>query len=1124
MSQNKFSIVCDKCKRRDSVPFQPKKNASVYCKVCYQGLATQEVKCQDCQKSVQVKGYDSKRKFYCRSCSEAYRKKVRPEPSKTDLADDSFEAMLDEESARKVPTVLVEDTGLKVVAPSTQNKEDRRDESLLTTLAATTSLMDDIVQIPLSPQFQPIEDDILVSKDYEFLSHFGINPIKVVDMVLQFDQVLKLVKDYFSKMLQRKSGVFVGKSGQNLAWPWEAEADYTIMPKCCGLVGSTKLWVFVKRHGFIKWSCVTMAEQWKFQFPDYDLEVPGAIEYNQFVFLPKRQLKSGDLQGHFIFDWVVSDWWFWKKTIQIETDPTLLAKGKTFLLARPRSKYNFQQLTENARRDWISEQINIKFPDECAAILENHIHMAWRYQADENARVMLDTMLQTSRAHDLYNKSLAGEFPLATQSVKWLIPAIGCAVAGLASWKLCRMAVDWWNYYRAPVCLQVAYDVAQLFTNDTNRLKRAIVASNRITHVVSRCLTWSPLVFGFSYLAKVVMRLPFRVPVCANILGSSISPFLEEYAKRIPICCVQMHYGQLILPLLIGMIDAFVNKNAALVPFHIITYCLPYPAAVLLHFVLPLQANVYLGFSDRFKVIKENMYLVPWSYRVRPKLERQVITYSFQQGYVERQQIACYELPGQCLLMKAVDNLKDCDFVKRLYYLALITDVPGFAIQVTPSMIRAGMQCRVLKAAPKDPKLQEKEWSLIPVDYGFPQRPWMEYEHVFLDWFEHIKNDRPQKYKRYLNIRNQLVAGYALPISKVSVFLKTDEILLKPDFQLKPRVIANVPSVVQVKAGPFIRRATEILKHEWDGHLVSLKRFPLGVRLSFGAGRTDNWLGEWLSLTLTTPQRPSVMAAGDDSIVYDGRDWYCCDASSYDQSQSIGVLNHAYQVYNQLGVPKEITDLLWLVAHLPYKYTTKGFGEFIVRRQDRPIRDTGGPDTCLGNTINMIAAWLDTLLAVNYLQNFQKLGFDMKMHKVDILHLSFLKGTWVQLHWVPLPSRILKVGYIKEDPQCLYHLPLEQAVSFHLAGVASSIQLADDVPILRAFIHRFLKPNISKVNILHVDLERKERLEDPYPFFSNYYSVPQDWFYEVEQMINELRLPAIMIHPLFEVMARIDYG
>jgi len=152
----------------------------------------------------------------------------------------------------------------------------------------------------------------------------------------------------------------------------------------------------------------------------------------------------------------------------------------------------------------------------------------------------------------------------------------------------------------------------------------------------------------------------------------------------------------------------------------------------------------------------------------------------------------------------------------------------------------------------------------------------------------------------------------------------------------------------------------------------------------------------------------------------------------------------------------------------------------------------------------------------------------MKIHKVDRWHLSFLKGTWVEDNWVPLPSRILKIGICKEDPARIYRKPLREAMIDHLHGIACSIASASDVPILCAFIAKYLSSGQTEYvrlkRVLHVDLHRSTRLLAPYTFFANYYAVPIEWFSEVEAMIVEGKIPFLAIHPLFEVMAIMDYG
>jgi len=435
----------------------------------------------------------------------------------------------------------------------------------------------------------------------------------------------------------------------------------------------------------------------------------------------------------------------------------------------------------------------------------------------------------------------------------------------------------------------------------------------------------------------------------ASIFPHFLSPFFEEIVKGI----MGSSY-------LIGLLDALVNREPLLFLLHAVTYAMSLPMAIATHYG---YNYLIAGISNnaRAKDVLDLMYNVPWSMRSLPS-GKELIPYDIKTGFISRQATANYIKPAQCPLMVAKDKLLDSELIApRVYYAIMATNVPGYAVRVTPSMIRAAMECRVLKVAPKDPEQQAVIWDAIEPNYGIPHQEDIPVEEATEAWLTHVREDLPQKWKKYAQVYEKLLKGEDMPLSHISVFLKTDEVLLKPDFMLKPRIIANVPSSVQVMAGPFIRYATARLKDIWNNDNIKLPKFPNGIRLSFGAGRDDNWLSSWIVTVENTPLIPAIMAAGDDSIVFNGTDWYCCDASAYDQSQSFGPLRHAYKIYQQLCVPPAVTELLDRVSRLPYRYDAKEYGSFKIYRKNRPIRDTGGPDTTLGNTINMVAAWMYVL-------------------------------------------------------------------------------------------------------------------------------------------------------------------
>jgi hypothetical protein len=236
-----------------------------------------------------------------------------------------------------------------------------------------------------------------------------------------------------------------------------------------------------------------------------------------------------------------------------------------------------------------------------------------------------------------------------------------------------------------------------------------------------------------------------------------------------------------------------------------------------------------------------------------------------------------------------------------------------------------------------------------------------------------------------------------------------------------------------------------------------------------------------------------ILVCGDDSIVAlcgtDDVVYFEGDASMFDQSISFGPLKLEYHILVECGVPEEITKMLYQVASNTFEvkpHVRDGDQSmFWLNREARPMRDTGGADTYVGNTIIMATAWFyvccelsagrwgdlkrDALNTITDL--FSYLGFDMKLQMTaNENRMTFLKGMWYPVQapvvegkefgfkniWGPLPSRILKMGKSLDDPRSMYHeRDMLKAGAYFLSDVASSYSTFLQVPLVRAFVRRY---------------------------------------------------------------------
>jgi hypothetical protein len=206
------------------------------------------------------------------------------------------------------------------------------------------------------------------------------------------------------------------------------------------------------------------------------------------------------------------------------------------------------------------------------------------------------------------------------------------------------------------------------------------------------------------------------------------------------------------------------------------------------------------------------------------------------------------------------------------------------------------------------------------------------------------------------------------------------------------------------------------------------------------------------------------------------------------------------------------------------------------------MRDTGGPDTTIGNCIVNIACFALNLTVLakkiplerkseKLVARFLRHGFVIKHGASrELRDVSFLKGMFYRLPaaagyvWGPLPSRVLKMGKLMADPS-VYSSSLPEAVAMHAASLAATYRLYSDVPLIRAFVERFY---VEGQETAHRQIEfmvtgTHAVLMDPLSDLEVYYGVDRSMFLEVENMMRDAPLFTFFEHPLFGVLAT-DYN
>jgi hypothetical protein len=291
---------------------------------------------------------------------------------------------------------------------------------------------------------------------------------------------------------------------------------------------------------------------------------------------------------------------------------------------------------------------------------------------------------------------------------------------------------------------------------------------------------------------------------------------------------------------------------------------------------------------------------------------------------------------------------------------------------------------------------------------------------------------------------------------------------VKPSLTFKPRSIANIPVFVQVICGPLITGATLRLHELWppEGSPVFvLPHSKIPVRLTFGSGLLEPDLDLWFRHAIANPAVAYVIVAGDDSVVSYRGEFFCADASSYDQTQSFGPLETEYRFLEHLGMTPNYIDIMRKCTAAPLRFRPSkpdGDERCFINRDQRPMRDTGGPDTTLGNSLLMGLAWVFVLnhSTTDVEGDFLRLGFKMKLRICDIATANFLKGHWMLTQtgycWVPSIARILKFGKCLNDPrQTFKKKDLHECVVLHARCMSSQYISYREVPLFKDWIEMY---------------------------------------------------------------------
>jgi len=372
-----------------------------------------------------------------------------------------------------------------------------------------------------------------------------------------------------------------------------------------------------------------------------------------------------------------------------------------------------------------------------------------------------------------------------------------------------------------------------------------------------------------------------------------------------------------------------------------------------------------------------------------------------------------------------------------------------------------------------------------------------------------------------------------------TVFVKTDETLpykVFPNF-LKPRVIENVDPQLQAIMQPYARAVGDLLKTHFDGRRLSTWN-GRPVRIIYGSGSDQKRINS-IGQILRESKEDVILVAGDDGVVKHDTKYYSSDFSSFDQSQSSHSIKAVLHVLSRLLVPMYILEIIWKLAHAPYRVRSpilKIRGGGVVRMP------TGIVWTTVINSVTNILAQLAVIQFGTDV--IPELGFIIKRkHHPYFNTVDFLKGWWLpsktgELEWHPLPSCVLKMGKLSRPP----HLVTRQSgrpdddwftaarkILYSMGRTWGPV--SRDYPILGAFLDVFeryglahdldLRYSESRRNPVLRTVQRSVALE----CINARYGLSSGEVEEVERMIRSVRrIPVFLVHPTFLRLLEVDYG
>lgn len=380
-------------------------------------------------------------------------------------------------------------------------------------------------------------------------------------------------------------------------------------------------------------------------------------------------------------------------------------------------------------------------------------------------------------------------------------------------------------------------------------------------------------------------------------------------------------------------------------------------------------------------------------------------------------------------------------------------------------------------------------------------------------WLEHTDPAKRERYvKAFDKVKcNPITNLNDKRVKSIQVNIKSDEVLMKPDFA--PRPIHAVDPQLVVTLGPAVYENTSRIKEDWWFKIVCMedKNGELYVlTITWGAGRTADELDAWFRKATSSPGI-HIIGGGDDGFAIQTmlsirrgiyyRFWEL-DLAMCDHTNREEALEHQYTIMRMYGAARETIALMEKNAHATLVCGLRQADKGSVRLTRGAERNTGGVDTTLGNTINVMLAvaaiffecWETLIVKDPNMGNIELqdlinngaalFGFEMKCRadqgSLDqfmsghVAWGTFLKGIWlpcvrdvvyidergdaypanlgcegeidVLFAWTPVLGRYAKLSKTLSFPPKTYKLPCDKlppsmmvAMERHMVSVAKSM-------------------------------------------------------------------------------------